>query len=155
MGTNSSFGRRSIYFGILRALSAVFREPVNPPTFFPNLLQPFLPSLVLHLLSPVGPPGSTPKGDLRHTGMTLGFRHDDGWFDILWRLCEDLEPLVAALEKQTERPFEILQVKEKVGGLRFHVNDADDAIRLRIEIAETRVFPHMRDLRATGRTAGS
>jgi hypothetical protein len=32
------------------------------------------------------------KGDFRYTGMTLGFRHDDGWFDILWRLCGDLEP---------------------------------------------------------------
>ena len=47
-------------------------------------------------------------GDFRHTGMTLGFRHDDGWFNIMWRLCEDLAPLVAALEKQTEHPFEVL-----------------------------------------------
>jgi hypothetical protein len=30
------------------------------------------------------------KGDVRHTLMSFGFQHDDGWFDILWRLCEDL-----------------------------------------------------------------
>jgi transposase len=30
--------------------------------------------------------------------MPRGFEHDDGWFDILWRLCEDLEPLVASVE---------------------------------------------------------
>ena len=39
------------------------------------------------------------KGDFRYTGMTLGFQHDDGWFGILWRLCEDLEPLVAEFER--------------------------------------------------------
>ena len=31
-----------------------------------------------------------PKGDFRLTAMTRGFEHDDGWFDILWRLCEDV-----------------------------------------------------------------
>jgi hypothetical protein len=66
----------------------------------------------------------------------MGFLHDDGWFDILWQLCEDLEPLVAELEQATVRQFEILQVKEKFGGLRIHVNGADDAIRQRIEAAD-------------------
>jgi len=27
--------------------------------------------------------------------MPRGFCHDDDWFDILWQLCEDFEPLVA------------------------------------------------------------
>ncbi|MGA2648865.1 MAG: hypothetical protein ABSF15_29630 [Candidatus Sulfotelmatobacter sp.] len=75
------------------------------------------------------------KGDFRYTGMTLGLRHDDGWFDIIWRLCGDLEPLVAELEQATGLKFEILQVKEKFGGLRIHVNHANDAIRQRIEAA--------------------
>jgi len=51
--------------------------------------------------------------------MTLGFRHGDGWFDIIWRLCGDLEPRVAAFEHASGRQFEILQVKEKFGGLRI------------------------------------
>jgi len=51
----------------------------------------------------------------------MGFLHDDGWFDTLWQLWEDLEPLVAELEQATVRQFEILQVKEKFGGLRIHV----------------------------------
>jgi hypothetical protein len=62
------------------------------------------------------------RGDIRYTAMPRGFEHDDGWFDILWRLYEDLEPLVAEVEKQTGVPFEVLQVKEKFGGLRFYVN---------------------------------
>jgi hypothetical protein len=55
------------------------------------------------------------NGDIRYTAMARGFAHDDGWFDILWRLCRDLEPLVAELEKQTGHPFEVLQIKEKFG----------------------------------------
>jgi len=78
--------------------------------------------------------------DFRYTGMTLGFRHDDGWFDILWRLCEDLEPLVNEFEKAGGGQFEILQVKEKFGGLRFYVKDANDDICLRIETARLESF---------------
>jgi hypothetical protein len=33
---------------------------------------------------------------------------DDGWFDILWRLCVDLEPLVAEFEQETGSQFEVL-----------------------------------------------
>jgi hypothetical protein len=70
-------------------------------------------------------------GDIRHTAMPWGFTHDDGWFDILWRLCEDLEPLVTEMERAGGPKFEVLQVKEKFGGLRIHVNHANDAIRQR------------------------
>jgi hypothetical protein len=51
-------------------------------------------------------------GDIRDTAMPRGFEHDDGWFDILWRLCEDLEPLVAEFEQAGGPRFEVLQVKE-------------------------------------------
>jgi hypothetical protein len=85
--------------------------------------------------------------------MPRGFPHGDGWFDILWRLCEDLDPLVKEFEQSTVRQFEILQVKEKFGGLRIHVNGADDAILLR-RSRQTGIHPHLRSLRATGSTAG-
>jgi hypothetical protein len=75
-------------------------------------------------------------GDIRLTAMARGFEHADGWFDILWRLCEDLEPLVKKLEQEIGCQFGVLQVKEKFGGLRIHVNHANDAIRQRIEIAQ-------------------
>jgi hypothetical protein len=62
-------------------------------------------------------------------------------FDILWRLCEDLEPLVAELEEARGPKFEVLQVKEKFGGLRFYVNCRKDAaIRQRIGIAAQESF---------------
>jgi hypothetical protein len=67
--------------------------------------------------------------------MSWGFCNGDGWFDILWRLCEELEPLVAEFEQATGCRFEVLQVKEKLGGLRFYVNYKNDAIRQCIDIA--------------------
>ena len=74
-------------------------------------------------------------GDIRYTAMARGFTHDDGWFDILWRLCEDLEPLVMEMERAGGPKFEVLQVKEKFGGLRFYVNCRNDGIRKRIDAA--------------------
>jgi hypothetical protein len=80
------------------------------------------------------------QGDIRHTLMSWGFTHDDGWFEMLWRLCEDLEPLVAAFEQESGLKFEILQVKEKFGELRIHVSEANDAIRQRIKTDQQEAF---------------
>ncbi|MGA7928710.1 MAG: hypothetical protein WCA20_22285 [Candidatus Sulfotelmatobacter sp.] len=76
------------------------------------------------------------KGDVRYTAMPWGFCVGDGWFDTLWRLCEDLKPLVAEFEVAGGPKFEVLQVKEKSGGLRVYVNcDRNEAIQQRIGIA--------------------
>jgi hypothetical protein len=58
----------------------------------------------------------------RHTLMPDGFEFGDGWFDIVWRLCEGLEPLVAEDELNTADPFEVSQIKEKFGGLYFRTD---------------------------------
>jgi len=79
-------------------------------------------------------------GDTRHTMMPLGFEHGDGWFDLLWQLCESLETFVVAAEQETGCPFEVLQVKEKFGGLRFHTNYSNDAISTVIEAAKVESF---------------
>jgi hypothetical protein len=80
-------------------------------------------------------------GDIKHTLMSRGFTHDDRWFDILWWLSEDLEPLVREIERAAGRQLEVLQVKEKFGGLRIHLNNANDAIRQRIEAAKLGSLP--------------
>jgi hypothetical protein len=79
-------------------------------------------------------------GDTRETLMPFGFAHGDGWFDLVWRLCERLEPVVSAAEKETERSFHVLQVKEKLGGLRFYPNYNNDPISALIEAAEIESF---------------
>jgi hypothetical protein len=54
------------------------------------------------------------NGNIQRTLMPFGFDHDDGWYGLLERLCEKLKPLAGD-------SFEVLQVKEKFGGLRFYV----------------------------------
>ena len=74
------------------------------------------------------------NGDIRHTLMPFGFPQN-GWAEIIWRLCEDIEPVVANFPPG--QSFEVLQVKEKFGGLRFYcTHDGTDGIRERILQAE-------------------
>lgn len=75
-------------------------------------------------------------GNPRLSPMARGFEHGDGWFNILWRLCVDLEPMVTELEKETGERFEAVQVKEKLGALRFYVSHHTDAIYERIVEAQ-------------------
>jgi hypothetical protein len=42
------------------------------------------------------------NGDPRRTLMRFGFAHGDGWFDLVWRLCEQIEEVV-----DKAQPFEI------------------------------------------------
>jgi hypothetical protein len=72
------------------------------------------------------------NGDVRHTTMHFGFGHGDGWFNIVWRLCADLEPMVTELERETGERFEVVQVMEKFGTLRFYVSHHSDPIDERI-----------------------
>jgi hypothetical protein len=66
--------------------------------------------------------------------------HGNGWFHLVWRLCESLEPVVATIEKETGCSFEGLQVKEKFGGLRFHSNCNNDLILTPIKTFELESF---------------
>jgi hypothetical protein len=72
------------------------------------------------------------EGDPRETAMYRGFEHGDGWFDLVWRLCEQMEEVV----DEGERPFKILQVKEKFGGLRVYTNSLNEAIFTLVDTAE-------------------
>jgi hypothetical protein len=71
------------------------------------------------------------NGSTFETRMVDGFAHGDGWFAIVWRLCEDLEPIVG-------EGFEVTQVKEKFGELRFYVRHGwrTEAIEKCIEAAQ-------------------
>ena len=77
-------------------------------------------------------------GDRRRTAMPRGFECGDGWFDLIWDLCERLEPLVCELNAtlQPAEHFEVLQVKQKFGGLRFYVSHHTAAIDSEIEAAK-------------------
>jgi len=64
--------------------------------------------------------------------MCWGFSHDDGWFDIEWCLCEDLEKLMTPEESEKYR---VHQVKEKFGSLRWYDNSDYGAINERVNQA--------------------
>jgi hypothetical protein len=69
------------------------------------------------------------------SAMGRGFECGDGWFNIIWHLCSDLEPLVTELERETGERFSVVQVKQKFGTLRIYVSRHADAIDERIEAA--------------------
>jgi hypothetical protein len=82
------------------------------------------------------------KGDLRRTLMPFGFDCGDGWFDLIWNLCEEIEEILPKLDKlqrvenkldNAPKQFEVVQVKQKFASLRFYVNgNADYEINQKI-----------------------
>jgi hypothetical protein len=82
--------------------------------------------------------------------MPFGFQCGDGWFGILWRLCVDLEPMAMEIEKETGECFLVLQVKEKLGTLRFYIAHHTPRHRRRHRRGPTGVLPHLRNLRKAG-----
>jgi hypothetical protein len=52
------------------------------------------------------------KGNTPQEYFFWGIECGDGWFDLLWKLCQDIEELGYC--------GQIIQIKEKFGGLRFY-----------------------------------
>lgn len=90
-----------------------------------------------------------PEQSVNNSLMSFGFECDDGWFQLLWNLCEEVEK---QLEKEldpkdvtkallnNDHGFEVLQVKEKFGGLRFYTNAASPEIYTLIDKAENKSY---------------
>lgn len=73
------------------------------------------------------------NGSIQRTLMPFGFECGDGWFDIIWRLCENIDSLAGP-------EFEVMQVKEKFGGLRFYTYNGSPEIDKMIEQAESESY---------------
>ena len=62
--------------------------------------------------------------------MCYGFECEDGWFDLIWELCEEIEKSenIMKFDKQAKKlllgkdDLNVFQVKEKYGGLRFYMD---------------------------------
>lgn len=72
---------------------------------------------------PAAPPDPTPLGILRQRhprllAETTGYL-SPGWFDIVARLCADVEGMVPPRQ---HRRVSCVQIKEKFGALRFYLN---------------------------------
>ena len=56
-----------------------------------------------------------------HSFQTFGFEVEDGWFELLKELALKVEPEIASLPEEKRNKVRCLQVKEKLGGLRFYL----------------------------------
>jgi hypothetical protein len=92
------------------------------------------------------------NGDPKHTLMCWGFEHGDGWYNIIDRLCANIQSHIdwrnkqraALLESNPHNlpiPDAVLQVvadqvKEKFGGLRFYYEGGNDTVDGMVRMAE-------------------
>lgn len=87
-----------------------------------------------------------PETGIQESLMSFGFECADGWFDLIWKLCENIEK---ELEKEEPKEktkhllkgrghFEVVQVKEKFGTLRFYSHGSTDKIHELIQEAENK-----------------
>lgn len=72
----------------------------------------------------------------RNPVAMFGFECGDGWYNILEQLISHIDQYLNHKYKGEPTDFEIVQIKEKFGGLRFYVHNADDAIYELIRFAE-------------------
>ena len=85
-----------------------------------------------------------PKGE-PYCGFDVGY----GWWPLLDKLCSDIK---AELDQLPEPPpFEVAQVKEKFGGLRFYVDHSTEEINFLIRKAESDSYEICEDCGASGK----
>lgn len=83
-----------------------------------------------------------------------GFSCGEGWFGPLKELCKQIEPILAELPEK-ERHFQVAQVKEKFGGLRFYTDgpknkEAYKKIQKLVSVAESECSKLCEDCGAVG-----
>jgi hypothetical protein len=73
-------------------------------------------------------------GDPKETLLCFGLEVGDGWFDLLHKLCTDIQAT------NPGKDFRAVQVKEKFGGLRFYVTSATKEVHDLIDKAEEKSY---------------
>ena len=74
------------------------------------------------------------RGNLMQSLMGFGCETNRGWNAIIWRLTEAIE------KEKPGKDFEIVQVKEKFGGLRYYVSTAPSKVFELIDAAERKSY---------------
>lgn len=83
------------------------------------------------------------------------FECGDGWFDLLYKTCADIEEECIKLGLNNENWTTASQIKEKYGTLRFYVNNYKDSVYEIIEKAEEKSSTTCEDCGMQGRTRDS
>ena len=78
-------------------------------------------------------------GDKTETAMCWGLEHGDGWFNIIDRLCANIQGYIDWQNQVNETVQQVVadQVKEKYGTLRFYYSGGDDRIAGMVTMAES------------------
>ena len=104
-------------------------------------------------------------GSMQETAMCWGFP-GDGWFEIINTACRNIQHhidwkrKVAPYAGMTDEEFDethqpvAAQVKEKFGGLRFYMDNADDYVYGILSMAESLSFRTCETCGAPGKTGG-
>jgi hypothetical protein len=71
-----------------------------------------------------------PEKPITENLMSFGFDHGNGWFNLVYDLLKKIDKL------EKPKDFEVFQVKEKFGGLRFYVENSTNEIQNLINEAE-------------------
>ena len=76
---------------------------------------------------------------MSQTAMCWGFACGDGWFNIIDRLCANIQNHIDWKNKHEEVVTQVVvkQVKEKFGTLRFYYNGGDEYIHGLVAMAES------------------
>lgn len=76
---------------------------------------------------------------MQETAMCWGFDCGDGWFNIINRLCQNIQHHIDWKNKEKEVVAQVVvsQVKEKYGTLRFYYSGGDDTIDGMVSMAES------------------
>ena len=102
-------------------------------------------------------------GDMRQTAMCWGFECGDGWYNIIDRLCANIqhytdwnnENHAKGYKQYKEVPQVVaVQVKEKFGTLRFYYDGGDDTISGMVRMAESMSAVTCEECGAPGTTRG-
>ena len=107
--------------------------------------------------------------DMRTTAMCWGFDCGDGWYNIIDRLCGNIQSHIDwsvknnawDLEKDSKNVRSIVpqvvavQVKEKFGGLRFYYDGGDDYVRGLSSMAASMSMVTCEECGAPGKTRGT
>lgn len=71
------------------------------------------------------------------SGVSMFIDCGDGWFNLIWKLCEGIERILTMPENsRLKENFVVEQIKEKFAGLRFYVSLLDGGINTLIDRAE-------------------
>jgi hypothetical protein len=76
---------------------------------------------------------------MSQTAMCWGFSCGDGWFNIIDKLCANIQSHIDWKNKKEEVVSQVVvkQVKEKFGTLRFYISGGDEYIHGLVSMAES------------------